>query len=461
MPREPKTSQLFDMDDRDQRVIDLARTLVRVPSITPVDSQDYAAAQLSLDVIEQAVQGTDAYAKRLAFSGDHDKWDYEVDNLYLEWSFGDVDAGDTQHICYIGHTDVVPPGDAEGWTRDPFSGEIEDGYLYGRGTTDMKGSVASFVDAVRELSQEAATKGLNFKVSMILTTDEEWAAVNGTKKVLDWMAENGKSPDAFIVGEPSSQDVLGSHIKIGRRGSLCGTFSVKGVQGHAAYSDLFENPNRPLALAMAIVNTLEWRDGNAYFPNTNFEPVAIDSGNFRQTAVIPGKAEALWNIRYTHKETPESLDQKIKDILKNPPEWAKTHPDFEALKNVTVKSNIDTASLPYYSDPAKIADASSKAIEDVLGEAPIIDGSGGTTDGRFVHGVFPDAEIIELGLPERGGLCRHRADMPKDYLERGGMHQKDERALLSDIVQLRDIFKATLTRYAAPKSKQSAKAPKP
>jgi len=431
------------------KTIKLAQALVRVPSITAVDPNDKPASAKSIDLMAEAAQKSGAKIVRSESSGGHAKWDYAVENLYLEWTIGD--GAPEKHICYIGHLDVVPPGDKEKWTNDPFSGDIREGYLYGRGVTDMKGSVAAFLTAVEDSIDDLKKQGRNIRISMILTTDEEWAAVNGTKKVLEQLKADGNAPDAFIVGEPSSQDALGSHIKIGRRGSLVGTFNVAGVQGHAAYQELFENPNRALSLAMTILSSKEWTDGNENFPNTNFETVALKSGDFGASAVIPGKAEALWNIRFTPDQTPESLEKWIKDTLANPPEWAKDHPDADKLKNITVTANKDTASQPYYSAPASLAASAKSAIKATLGSDAKLDGSGGTTDGRFAADIFPKAEIIELGLPERGGIaCKHHK--PEDYLAKGGMHQVDERASVKDLVNLRKIFGKTLLNYAQTKA---------
>lgn len=436
------------------KTIKLAQALVRVPSITAVDPNDKPASAKSIDLMVEAAKKSGAKIVRSESSGGHAKWDYPVENLYLEWTIGDSTAPE-KHICYIGHLDVVPPGDKDKWTNDPFSGDIREGYLYGRGVTDMKGSVAAFMTAIEDSIDDLKKQGRNIRISMILTTDEEWAAVNGTKKVLEQLKADGNAPDAFIVGEPSSQDALGSHIKIGRRGSLVGTFNVAGVQGHAAYQELFENPNRALSLAMAILSAKEWKDGNENFPNTNFETVALKSGDFGASAVIPGKAEALWNIRFTPDQTPDSLEKWIKDTLANPPEWAKSHPDADKLKNITVTANKDTASQPYYSAPASLAASAKSAIKTTLGSDAKLDGSGGTTDGRFAADIFPKAEIIELGLPERGGIaCKHHK--PEDYLAKGGMHQVDERASVKDLVNLRKIFGKTLLNYAQAKTANTA-----
>lgn len=441
-----------DKDLSQDTVVTLTQALTRIASVTAIDAKDYPASQSCLALLADAARKAGAEVRQMTFDGGHAKWGYPVDNLYIEWVFG---AGE-KHLCYMGHLDVVPPGDTAKWTAGPFSGEIKDGYLYGRGVTDMKGSVAAFFTAITEAMPELKS-GANLRVGMIVTMDEEWAAVNGSRKVLEKMAEEGMRPDAFIVGEPSSQDVLGSHIKTGRRGSLCGTLQVAGVQGHAAYQGAFENPNRALALAVSILNTHQFGDGNANFPNTNFEAIAIKSGDFNASAVVPGHAELLWNVRYTPAHTPDSLEAWVKDMLANPPQWALQHPDAKLLKQITVVANKDTASLPYYTEPASLAFAAKAAVKNVTGVDAAFDGSGGTTDGRFAARVFPKAEIIELGLPERGGICCHH-DKPADYLTRGGMHQIDERATLSDLVNLKKIFQQVVLHYDSGKFAKDANA---
>lgn len=435
------------MQPEDDKTVKLARALVRIPSVTPIDSKDLPQSIACLAVTAQAAEKSGAKVKHLGFKGGHHKWDYPVENIYAEWTFGEP----KKHICFIGHVDVVPPGDTAQWHGNPYSGDVRDGMVYGRGITDMKGSIAAFLTAMEEIA--AGLKDV--RVSMILTADEEWAAVNGTDKVLKWMKEQGIEPDAFIVGEPTAPDVLGSQIKIGRRGSLSGTFNVAGVQGHAAYQDLFENPNRALALAISILTSHEWKDGNEFFPNTNFEPVSVRSGDMKQTAIIPGKAELLWNIRYTHQQTPDGLEAWINDTLKNPPEWARSHPDFEKLSHITVTANKDTASIPYYSKPGFLANAATSAVKDLVNVDAKLEGSGGTTDGRFAKREFPAAEIIELGLPEHGGHAHHEDNC-------GGMHQVDECAAISDLINLRKIFGETVKRYASQQpQKPAARKPGP
>lgn len=435
-----KNDAIEDILAQDAAVI-LTQKLVRIASMTAINAKDYPASQACLQTLADKARQYGAKVEWLHYEGGHAKWPYPVDNLYIEWTFGKPD----KHVCYMGHLDVVPPGDVAQWRDDPFSGIIRDGYLYGRGVTDMKGSVAAFLTAVHEAIPQLS-KTANMRISMVVTMDEEWAAINGSRKVLEWMHANAIIPDAFIVGEPSSQDFLGSHIKTGRRGSLCGTLKVAGVQGHAAYSGAFKNPNRALALAISILNTHTFTDGNQSFPNTNFEAVAITSGDFNASAVIPGAAEMLWNVRYTPAYSPESLETWINDMLSNPPQWARNHPDASLLEQITVVANKDTASLPYYTEPKSLAFAAHSAIKDVTHIDAKFDGSGGTTDGRFAALIFPQAQIIELGLPERGGLCRHH-EKPSDYLQRGGMHQIDERATLSDLVNLKKIFKHVVIHY--------------
>ena len=420
-------------------VIALTQALVKIPSVTAIDRKDYPASRQCLQLLADAGLATGATVEWLSYEGGHPKWYYPVDNLYIEWRFGQAD----RHLCYMGHLDVVPPGDVAQWHMDPFAGHIKDGYLYGRGVTDMKGSVAAFLTAISANMPELQASDL--RIGMIVTMDEEWAAINGSRKVLEWLQSKDITPDAFIVGEPSSQDILGTHIKIGRRGSLCGTLQISGIQGHAAYQGAFENPNRALALAMSILNAHRFNDGGDDFPATNFEAIALKSGDFNASAVVPGQAEMLWNIRYTPDHTPASLEALVQELLQSPPDWARTHPDARLLANVTVVANKDTASLPYRSTPDELARTAHAAIFETLGLTAEIDGSGGTTDGRFAAMLFPKAEIIELGLPERGGIIK--GNKPADYLTRGGMHQVDERASVDDLHNLQRIFGRIVVNY--------------
>jgi succinyl-diaminopimelate desuccinylase len=418
----------------EQECLSLACDLVKIPSLTPVSPQLLEAAKQSLDCLQAFLEAAGAVCHRLTFQGGHDIWNYPVDNLYAEWS-GDETLG---HLCFVGHTDVVPPGDLTLWKNDPFSGVIRDGFLWGRGATDMKGAIAAFSAAVASFARSGPRRIP--KVGLVITTDEEWAAVNGTCRILEWMRCNGKSPSAFLIGEPSSPNRIGSHIKIGRRGSLCGVLQAKGIQGHAAYPELFENPNGALTLALTILSAHRWIDSVDGMLPTAFEVIAIASGDFNTTAIIPGEARALWNIRFTTQQTVEKLLAKLRTLLEDPPDWVRHHPNSVDLAHVTITGNTATASIPYYSPPSGFAALVSQSVFATTGLTPVLDAGGGTTDGRFIHPVFPGAEIIELGLPENGGTDNLRQIS-------GGMHQADERCSVADLGRLAQCYAAILTAF--------------
>jgi succinyl-diaminopimelate desuccinylase len=372
-----------------------------------------------------------AACQRLTFEGGHERWGYPVDNLFAVWE-GNHALG---HLCFIGHTDVVPPGDLKLWTHDPFSGKINAGFLHGRGATDMKGELAAFCVAASHCAATIPPEKRP-RISMILTSDEEWLAINGVARVLEWMQKQGEAPSWFLVGEPSSPERFGTHIKIGRRGSLCGRLRVEGVQGHIAYPGLFQNPVRTLALALTILHGHQWNDALEGMPATNFETVALASGDFGITAIAPSVAEASWGIRFTSNQRVEKLMSTLQDLLNEPPAWAKSHPDASLLDDIEIIGNTATVSLPYYSPPARLASIVSDVIAAQTGCTPEMDTAGGTTDGRFASTFFPEAEIVELGLPENGGNVNGLPSAPTQ----GGMHQTDERCALADIAALTDCY---------------------
>lgn len=424
-----------------QAAIQLTQDLIRIPSLTAITPDLMPAAKSSLDFLEGYLSSYGASCHRMEFEGGNEKWGYPVDNLYAEWAMD----GAEQHLCFMGHTDVVAPGDHSLWSAEPFSGDVIDDWIYGRGATDMKGAVATFCVAAARLVSQGKIPPVH--ISLIITSDEEWVAANGTIKVLEWMSQNNRKPDAILIGEPSSSDVFGSHIKVGRRGSLCGTLKVPGTQGHAAYKDLFDNPNRALSLANTLLNAHSWDNNIPHFPATNFEIIAQEAGSFSNSSIVPNKAEALWNVRFTPEYTPERIDEVIRTLLSEPPEWARSHPDCEGLKKINVSSHIDTVSMPYYSAPGLFASITAEAVEHHTGITPVMDGTGGTTDGRFVHDFFPDAQIVELGLPEKGG-CPNDV-RPSDYGQRGGMHQVDERCSINDIQKLLLCYQEIIAKFAS------------
>lgn len=441
-----------------ETVIDLSSELIKIPSLTPYGEEideKFKACEECIDSIDIFLKDRGAKTQKLVFEGGSEKWPYAVPNLYAELNFGDVTAKDHKFICYMGHIDVVPVVDKNLWQRkNPFSGRVEGGFVKGRGATDMKSSVAAIM-ATFEALKETMPEGANITLGAIISGDEEWAAVNGTDKVLAWMQENGKNPEAFLVGEPSSQDFLGTNIKVGRRGSLTGLVDVRGAAGHVAYEKGFKNPINALNSALAILNKKQWKDGNRYFPNTNLEVVSLECGKIGSgTNVIQERAKANYNIRFTPKQTPEGLLKELKEIVLNPPKFLKKLPDYQdLLQNVDeiITANIAGASYGYYAEPDKFAESAKKAISEVLGVKTTYDGAGGSTDGRFVHNYFPQAQIIELGVPERGGIIKGKE--AKDYIVRGGMHQIDERASVQDVSNLKKVYEKTIINYALNKGR--------
>lgn len=419
-----------------EQAIALAQQLIRIPSLTPIDPEARPAAAASLDCVQSYLETRGASCHRLTFEGGHAKWTYPVDNLYATWG----NPGASAHLCFIGHTDVVPPGDNRLWSEDPYSGEIHDGFLHGRGATDMKGAVAAFCVAAAHCATSPLASA-PIRISLILTTDEEWAAVNGVRRVLEWMRAQGEIPTMFIVGEPSSRERFGTHIKVGRRGSLCGRLVVRGVQGHVAYPGLHENPVRALNLALTILNAHRWNDALPGMPETNFEAVALVAGDPGVTAIVPACAEATWNIRFTHQQSVECLLANLQRLLSDPPNWARAHPDCNLLSGIEIIGNTHSVSLPYYSPPSQLAQLVAQVVALETGRCPVMDAAGGTTDGRFVHNYFPEAEILELGLPESGGVP---INDEKSGLQ-GGMHQVGERCALSDLAVLTHCYAAILT----------------
>lgn len=430
-----------------------AMELISFPSETPFgknQEEKFKACEASLDYLETILKNINAKTTKMTFEGGHEKWPYAVPNLYAEIEIGDYKESDP-FLVYMGHIDVVPVGDLSQWTFPPFKATEYNGYIYGRGATDMKTSVSTFITSVEELINNNRLQNINAKIGFIITGDEEWAALNGSKKVLEFMKNNNLTPTAFIIGEPSSPDNLKDFIKVGRRGSLIGSLEVSGIQGHPAYPELYKNPNRALNFAINVLNNIKWNDGNEFLPNTDFEVVALNSGSENATAIIPSKATATWGIRYTDNTTKEELEKLLNNSLINIPEWLTQHPDYKFFKemqregNICLTCNMSTASIPYFSIPNKLAYSAQKAMKDILKHTPTFDSSGGTTDARFVHSYYKNAEIIELGVPEKGGISNNT--LPADYNKKGGMHQANERVCIDDIYSLSEIYSKTIINY--------------
>tara|TARA_R110002095_G_scaffold63086_4_gene53295 strand:- start:177 stop:1313 length:1137 start_codon:yes stop_codon:yes gene_type:complete len=372
-------------------VIELTQKLVACPSITPKD--EGALVYLSEQL---AALGFECH--HLEFGEGEDK----VSNLFARL------GNEAPHICYAGHTDVVPTGPVEAWDHGPFNPHIEDGILYGRGASDMKGSVAAFTAAVSHYLDNNPPKG---SISLLITGDEEGPAINGTIKVLEWMQENGHVPDVALVGEPTNPDHLGQEIKIGRRGSLTGILHVNGKQGHVAYQHLADNPLPKLVQMLELLGQCAFDEGSHYFPPTNLEITTIDVGNTADN-VIPKQGVAHFNIRFNDLWSGETLAQKLHDILKS------TGYDYHL--------DLVYGSESFLTTPGPWSDIVKTAVQDVTGNTPEFTTNGGTSDARFVSKYCP---VVEFG-----GI-------------NATIHQINENASVQDLKDLTEIFARILTLY--------------
>ena len=277
--------------------VSITRDLVRCPSVTPADAG-------ALGVLENLLKGAGFEVHRVTFG---EPGTADIDNLYAR--IGDKPP----HLTFAGHTDVVPPGDEAAWTHGAFSGEIKDGFLYGRGAVDMKGGIACSIAAVLQYlaDHDGKPKG---SISFLITGDEEDVSVNGTIKLLKWVAGRGEKFDHCVLGEPSNVEALGDTIKVGRRGSQSGTLYVDGVQGHVAYPHRASNPVPDISRLIVALSDEPLDHGSAQFQASNLEFTSVDVGNTASN-VIPGQARAKFNIRYNDNHTQESLRQLVEERL--------------------------------------------------------------------------------------------------------------------------------------------------
>jgi succinyl-diaminopimelate desuccinylase len=337
--------------------LQLACELIRRPSITPDDQgcQTLLAARLEKIGFE---------IEHLHSSG--------VDNLWARRGGGDP------VFTFAGHTDVVPPGPADQWTSDPFTPEIRNGLLFGRGAADMKGSIAAMVTACERYVATHPRHGGS--LSFLITSDEEGQATDGTVKVVERLIARNEYIDFCLIGEPSSQQDLGDVIKNGRRGSLGGILRIYGQQGHVAYPRLADNPIHRAAPALAELVAVEWDQGNAYFPPTTFQISNIRSGTGVEN-VIPGALEVWFNLRFSTESTVESLQSRITALL----------------NRHGLKFAIDwkLSGHPFLTPPGELVDAAMTAIRDICGRSAELSTSGGTSDGRFIAPL--GSQVLELG----------------------------------------------------------------
>ncbi|MDL2173800.1 succinyl-diaminopimelate desuccinylase [Stutzerimonas sp. FeSN7] len=370
----------------------LACELINRPSVTPLDE---GCQQLM--------------SQRLAACG------FAIEPMHIEdvENFWAIRGNEGPVLCFAGHTDVVPTGPLQAWQNPPFSARIdEQGMLHGRGAADMKGSLAAMVVAVERFTTDHPNhKG---QIAFLITSDEEGPAHHGTKAVVERLRERGQRLDWCIVGEPSSTSLVGDVVKNGRRGSLGGTLTVRGQQGHVAYPHLAKNPIHLAAPALAELAAEHWDDGNAFFPPTSFQISNLNAGT-GATNVIPGTLEAVFNFRFSTESTVEGLQQRTAAILdKHGLDWS-----------------VDWAlsGLPFLTEPGDLLDGVAKAIRSVTGRETTPSTSGGTSDGRFIATL--GTQVVELG-PVNATI-----------------HQVDEHILASDLDVLTDIYYQTLVNLLA------------
>lgn len=371
--------------------LELAQELIRRASVTPEDAgcQPYIAERLA----------------KLGFANEHMPRE-DVKNLWARrGNSGPV-------LVFAGHTDVVPTGPAECWKTPPFAANVIDGMLYGRGSADMKGSIAAFIVAVENfLQKHPEPKG---SIALLLTSDEEGPAVEGTVRVIEALQARGEAIDYCIVGEPTCEKTVGDTIKNGRRGSLSGTLVVHGIQGHIAYPHLAKNPIHLVAPAMAELSTTEWDKGNEFFPPTTWQISNIHGGT-GATNVIPGTVEALFNFRFSTASTEEGLKARVHEIL-----------DSHGLQ-YTLEWVL--SGEPYLTDSGALVDVMREATGAVCGITPALSTSGGTSDGRFIAKHCP--EVVEFG-PLNATI-----------------HKIDECVGVEDLEKIREVFEMTLEKLIA------------
>ena len=371
------------MSDNLSRSAILLRELIRCPSVTPEEGG-------ALAYLEQELSRLGFRVERVVFSDENTP---DVENLYAR--FGDT----APHVMFAGHTDVVPIGNESDWSSAPFSGEIRDGVMFGRGAVDMKGGIACFLAAVEEFLKESLHQG---SISFLITGDEEGPSINGTDKLLKWAKDKGETWDACIVGEPSNPNAIGDVIKNGRRGSLSGKVTVHGVQGHSAYPHLADNPVRGLTDLLHALLATPFDRGTEYFQPTNLEVTSVDVGN-KATNVIPANATASFNIRFNDTWTGDTVK---KEIIRRCEEGATagiTRQGKDAPANFEVEW-VGRVSNVFLTSDEKLVGTLSNSIEAVTGNRPELSTGGGTSDARFIKDYCP---VIEFGLV---GQTMHKVD---------------------------------------------------
>ncbi len=390
--------------------LELSQALIRCPSVTPTDAG-------ALDVLQTALEELGFTCHKLPFSTDGDTNSTgEVQNLYAR-------VGDqAPNFCFAGHTDVVPVGNEDAWSADPFAAEVKDGRLYGRGAADMKTAIAAFTAATARFLDKRSPGGAeNFggSISLLITGDEEGDAVNGTIRVLDWLAGQGETLDACLVGEPTNPENIGDMIKIGRRGSLSAELTVHGTSGHVAYPHLADNPVHRLIEMLSAIIGEPLDEGTEHFQSSAAAVTTIDVGN-PVTNVIPDTATAKINIRFNDLHSGDSLERLLRQRLDAV--GGDGGGDYDLAVRVSGE--------PFLTAPGPLSDTVADAIEAITGGRPEFSTSGGTSDARFIKDHCP---VVEFGMINQTA------------------HKADENALVSDIQALADIYEAVLNGFFAEK----------
>lgn len=367
-------------------VVTLTQELIRFPSITPKDE----GAQVYLSGM---LEGMGFSCTALPFG--------EVPNLFARR------GGDGPHLCFAGHTDVVPAGDETRWTYPPFAAEIHNGNIYGRGGADMKANIAAFIAAVSRYDGPGT-------ISLLITGDEEGPALDGTVKVLEWMRDHHHIPDVCIVGEPTNPNAMGDEIKVGRRGSLSATLSVRGVQGHVAYPDRSVNPIPILARMIDTISTTQFDTASDHFGPSTLQVTNVHVGNTADN-VVPGAASARFNIRFNDSWTHDTLEQKLRDILDS------------ISTNYTIE--FFRGGKSFLTKAGPLTELVTNAVRAVTGRTPVAATGGGTSDARFIFEYCP---VVECGLLNKT------------------IHQYDEHVAIVDLKTLEEIYLRVLQGYFNP-----------
>jgi succinyl-diaminopimelate desuccinylase len=377
--------------------LQLAKELIRFPTVTPIDAG-------IMKFLEKKLKTLGFKTKILEFREKNNK---PVKNLYARL------GSKGPNFCYAGHLDVVPAGDLKNWTVNPFKPSVKKGYLIGRGANDMKSSVAAFVSAVSNFISKG--RQFNGSISLLITGDEEGVAINGTKKVVEYLRKKKEKVDFCLVGEPTNPNKLGEMIKIGRRGSMTGKLTIIGIQGHVAYPDRANNPSTALVQILKELKEIKFDKGTKDFQPTNLEITKINIDNFADN-VIPGSANAKFNIRFNNKHSSNSIKKKIDKIIKRISRKNKSK--FNIVYSVSGEAFLTKPNDTTY----MIQDE----IKKITKIKPKLSTTGGTSDARFIRKIAP---CLEFGLVGKT------------------MHKVDEAVSLSDLKKLTLIYSNILKNY--------------